>query len=57
MDFTDNMKRISKTIPQLLKHSQEENFEACQEDLEIIKRHAKEAKQQVDDLIAIRGGG
>ena len=57
LDFTDNMKRIGYYTEQSLKHSQEEKFEACRDDLASILIHGNEAMQQIDDLIAISEGG
>ena len=53
MDFTEHLKRIYYYTEQALKHSQEEKFEVCRDDLANILSHGTEAMQQVDDLIAI----
>jgi len=53
LDFTENMKRIGYYTEQSLKHSQEEKFEACREDLANILIHGNEALQQVEDLLII----
>ena len=56
LDFTENMKRIGYYTEQSLKHSQEEKFEACRDDLANILIHGTEAMQQLDNLIAISQG-
>jgi len=55
MDFTEHLKRIAYYTEQSLKHSQEEKFAACRDDLANILSHGTEAMQQVDDLIASGG--
>lgn len=57
LDFTDNMKRIGYHTEQALKHSQEEKFDSCREDLANILIHGTEAMEQVDNLIAISQEG
>lgn len=54
--FSEHMKRISYFTDESLRHSQEEKFDACREDLVNILTHANEAIQQVYNLIAVCQG-